>query len=121
MKKESRVGVIVLLSIIIIVSTIYTVKNMHLRSSHKFTIAKITKIEGTADGGGTIACFTYVVNGEKYNGSGEIGLKVKYIQPEKLYYIMFYIKNPSNAKLLDKEFIGDIENVPPSGWDEMPK
>jgi len=113
-------GVVVILSMLLLLIIYNIYRNVQLNSNYKYSVAKVIKIDASADGGGPIAIFTYRVNGKIYKGSAAISSKTDIYKIGRNFYIRFYPKNPNNSDLTEKPFNDTLRVIPPSGWDRIP-
>ena len=106
----------------IIINTFITInKKNELQKKHKYTLAKIIKIDGLADGGGPEAYYIYYIGGKQYKGWLTLGYNEDVFKLNKRFFTKFNPNNPKNAVLLITPSVPDsIMEAPIMGWDTLP-
>jgi len=93
------------------------IKSRKLYEHSTYTVG--TVIKKTIGRWGEYVHYRYSNKGEEFVSSQMI--ENNNIRKGQIYYVVFQLDKPKNSRLLtDKPLIGNVDNVPLNGWDELP-
>jgi hypothetical protein len=112
------VAILFVLSLIFIFIKTSVIDPSRLVKEHRYTIAKITKVEAIVDGG-LFADFTFRINNKCFQGGADLG-HIKVIEGDR-YFLKYYTKNPNNCYILFENPVPlELKEAPPEGWITLP-